>query len=77
MCHVRRGRRARGETTGVWQWKDVREALYETIDLAKLRAVEPRHIDNTTYAQLLPALVIEELEDVPGIAPEPAREVTE
>ena len=31
--------------------------MHETFDLAKKRAIEPDHIDGTTYARFLPALV--------------------
>ena len=43
--------------TGSWKWEDVVNTLEETLDLAKLRAVEPDHIDQTDYAQFLPATV--------------------
>jgi hypothetical protein len=43
--------------SGQWQWTDLVDTLKETLDLAKLRAVEPDHIDGTTYAQFLPATV--------------------
>jgi hypothetical protein len=42
---------------GAWQWEDVVDAINETLDLAKLRAVEPVHIDQTAYARFLPATV--------------------
>jgi len=38
-----------------WRWDDVLGALEETLDLARLRAVEPAHIDTTAYARFLPA----------------------
>ncbi|HEX6095403.1 MAG TPA: hypothetical protein VF432_03680 [Thermoanaerobaculia bacterium] len=47
-------------TPGAWQWKDVVDALSETLDLAKVRAVEPRHLDDTLYARILPATVLED-----------------
>ena len=40
---------------GGWHWDDVLGALEETLDLARLRAVEPAHIDTTAYARFLPA----------------------
>lgn len=43
--------------TGQWAWADVVDALHETLDLARIRAIEPVHIDATPYAQLLPATV--------------------
>ena len=44
--------------TGTWQWADLVGALNETLDLAKKRAVEPVFVDNTPYAQLLPATIM-------------------
>jgi hypothetical protein len=44
--------------TRTWQWGDVVGALNETLDLAKVRAVEPVHVDATTYARYLPATVM-------------------
>jgi hypothetical protein len=44
--------------TGAWQTEDLVAAISETFDLAKLRAVEPAHLDDTAYAQLLPATVL-------------------
>jgi hypothetical protein len=43
---------------GAWQWADLVDALNETLDLAKTRAVEPAHIDATAYARFLPATVM-------------------
>ena len=43
---------------GVWHWEDLTAALNETLDLAKLRAVEPADLDPTPYARLLPATVM-------------------
>ncbi|THD66447.1 hypothetical protein E7Z59_11615 [Robertkochia marina] len=40
-----------------WEWSEVVDALHDTLDLAKLRAIEPKHIDNTAYSQFLPATV--------------------
>lgn len=37
---------------------DVIAAVNETFDLAKTRLVEPVHLDDTGYAQLLPATVL-------------------
>ncbi len=42
---------------GAWEWEDVVDAVLETFDFAKLRAVEPVHIDQTPYARFLPATV--------------------
>ena len=43
---------------GVWHWEDLVAALNETLDLAKVRAVEPADTDPTPYARLLPATVM-------------------
>ena len=44
--------------TGRWEWDDLVGALNETLDLAKLRAVEPAQIDGTRYAMFVPATVM-------------------
>lgn len=44
--------------TGKWQWTDVVDALNETLDFARRRAVEPAHVDATAYARFLPATVM-------------------
>jgi len=41
-----------------WQWADLVDALNETLDLAKKRAVEPIAIDQTVYSRFLPATVM-------------------
>ena len=43
--------------TGGWQWDDLVAGLHETLDLARLRAIEPDHIDTLPYARLIPATV--------------------
>lgn len=40
---------------GHWQWDDLVQALNDTLEMAKARAVEPDQIQNTDYEQLLPA----------------------
>jgi hypothetical protein len=40
---------------GKWEWSDLLGALHETLDLARLRAVEPAHVDTRAYARFLPA----------------------
>jgi hypothetical protein len=42
---------------GGWTWADLSDAVSETMALAKLRAIEPRHIEKTQYARFLPACV--------------------
>jgi len=43
---------------GAWQWDDLIDALNETLDFAKRRAIEPRRIDQSEYAPLLPATIM-------------------
>jgi hypothetical protein len=43
--------------TGNWEWDDLVDALLHTLDSARLRAIEPYNIDQTTYARYLPALL--------------------
>jgi hypothetical protein len=45
------------EFVGGWRWADLVDAVNETLDLAKTRAVEPVHLDSTPYALFLPATV--------------------
>ncbi|CAL1519322.1 hypothetical protein [Chitinophaga sp. MM2321] len=42
---------------GAWEWQELVNTLHETLDMAKKRAIEPTHIDNTSYARFLPAVV--------------------
>jgi hypothetical protein len=44
-------------STGTWQWADLVDALVETLQLAKKRAVEPSSLDPTVYSRFLPATV--------------------
>ncbi len=43
--------------TGNWTWQDLVDSLLFTLDAARLRAIEPYHIDQTLYARYLPGLV--------------------
>jgi hypothetical protein len=52
--------------TGTWSWDDLVAAVGETLDLVRIRAVEPGHVEGTPWAQLLPATVL----------PAPARAIT-
>jgi hypothetical protein len=45
--------------SGSWEWRDLVDGVRETVDLAKLRAVDPTMIEKTPYAQLLPATVLQ------------------
>ena len=42
---------------GEWQWGELVGAMHETLDLAKLRAIEPRQIAKTAYSQFIPATI--------------------
>jgi hypothetical protein len=43
---------------GAWQWDDIVDAVRETFERAKSRAVEPGHVDQTAYARFLPMTVM-------------------
>jgi hypothetical protein len=45
------------EFTGSWKWDDLVATLHETLDFAKLRAVEPSQVDTTKLSRFLPAVV--------------------
>ena len=42
---------------GEWQWLDLVDTLHETLDFARLRAVDPAQLDQTALATLIPALL--------------------
>ena len=42
---------------GGWQWQDLLDAVTETMDAAKMRAVEPAMINELSYGRVLPALL--------------------
>jgi hypothetical protein len=44
--------------SGEWQWTDLVDALNETLDLAKRRAVEPKDIESSAYVRFLPAIIM-------------------
>jgi hypothetical protein len=44
--------------SGQWKSADLVDAITETFEMARLRAVEPAHLDGTAYAQLLPATLM-------------------
>ncbi|OUL36555.1 hypothetical protein BV375_00035 [Nostoc sp. 106C] len=44
--------------TGNWQWQDLVDALNETLEMAKKRAVEPAQVDSSAYAPFLPSTVM-------------------
>lgn len=39
---------------GGWEWPDLVACLHRALDLAKLRAIEPKSFENTAYSHLLP-----------------------
>jgi hypothetical protein len=43
---------------GAWRWEDVVGALNETLDFAKRRAIEPKHVDASPFAAFAPATVV-------------------
>ncbi|MGC1307096.1 MAG: hypothetical protein WA885_07695 [Phormidesmis sp.] len=43
------------QMNGEWRWNDLVDAVRETIEEARLRAVEPTQVDKTDYARFLPA----------------------
>ena len=43
---------------GAWQWDDLVATLHETLDLARLRAVEPAQLDKTALSVFLPATIL-------------------
>jgi hypothetical protein len=45
------------QLTGNWQWNDLVDALVYTLDAARSRGIEPRQIDKTPFASLLPAVL--------------------
>lgn len=45
-------------TRGAWRWDDLVDALHETLDLMRLRAVEPDDVDTLPYAAFLPGSVM-------------------
>ncbi len=44
--------------TGTWRWNDLVDAVRETFDEARLRAVEPTQVDKTPYSRFLPAALM-------------------
>lgn len=43
---------------GSWTWDNLIECVTETFEMAKVRAVEPAHIDTSPFAQVLPAVLL-------------------
>jgi hypothetical protein len=44
-------------SNGPWTWNDLVDALNETLDFARLRAVEPSQIDKTELSRFLPSVI--------------------
>ena len=44
---------------GKWEWDDLVYTLIDTLELAKNRAVEPDHLEQSVFGQILPAVVAE------------------
>lgn len=44
--------------TGEWTWSDLVATLHETLDLARIRAVEPKQLDNDPLSVFLPATIL-------------------
>ncbi|HEY1307428.1 MAG TPA: hypothetical protein VGF24_27930 [Vicinamibacterales bacterium] len=44
--------------SGAWRWDDLVQTLHDTLDLARLRAVEPQQLDQTPLSVFLPATVL-------------------
>ena len=42
---------------GTWSWQDIVDTLHETLDFARIRAVEPSQLDRTALGPLLPAVL--------------------
>ncbi|NII25638.1 DUF4200 domain-containing protein [Pseudoflavitalea sp. X16] len=45
------------DLNGSWSWDDLMDTLYETLQWAKKRAVDPDLLNDTIYAQILPAIM--------------------
>ncbi|MEO5906562.1 MAG: hypothetical protein ABIQ11_07540, partial [Saprospiraceae bacterium] len=43
--------------TGMWEWQDIIDSMHFALDSARIRAVEPYHVDDSDYGRYLPALV--------------------
>ena len=45
---------------GAWVWEDLVQTLHDTLELARIRTVEPEHLQDDLYGQLLPLLLGEQ-----------------
>ncbi|MCB9355782.1 MAG: hypothetical protein H6575_14550 [Lewinellaceae bacterium] len=46
------------EFRGAWTWEDLVDTLHETLDMARIRAVEPKQLDQTELSVFLPAAIL-------------------
>jgi hypothetical protein len=46
------------QLSGAWSWDDLVATLHETLDMARLRAVGPREVDQTALSVFLPAAIL-------------------
>lgn len=62
---------------GTWRWHDLLQAMHETLELAKNRAVELEHLQDDLYGQILPAIVGELVPEAatPAMAENPGSRV--
>ena len=44
--------------TGAWKWDDLVDTLHSTLDMARIRAVEPKQLDQTELSVFLPATIL-------------------
>jgi hypothetical protein len=44
--------------SGRWDWSDLVATLHETLDMARLRAVEPQQLDREPISVFLPATIL-------------------
>ena len=45
---------------GMWQWEDLIQTLHDTLELARIRAVEPEQLQDDVYGELLPLIIGEQ-----------------
>jgi hypothetical protein len=57
------------EQKSYWLWSDLMDTLNETVDMAKIRAVEPDMIQKSPLSQVLPALVAQMSSDGSSTSP--------
>lgn len=45
------------EVKGKWQWDNLLYTLEDTLDLSKIRVIEPEHLDDSMFSQVLPGIL--------------------